>query len=196
MFLSIPPIQLLAYAVKLVLVACAWRYKRTRYYVASHLALDLVRLGISAIPCGPRPFVGIDFALLLLDGALLLAPSVLLAWAMALDWKAVAGLVAFTMGVVSVTYPNVQGEALARVYVASMAAARLYMVAAPIASTKWRRCALVGDYVLWSLAAAGLVGALVVLTWPGQWTLVNSGNITAQTLLCLFCMLARDRNNI
>lgn len=194
--MNIEPVQIAAYVADLVLVACAWRFPRTRWYVATHLALDLTRLHLALVPCGPRPFVGVDYALLLLDGTLLLLPSIALAVAMSLDWRAITGLVAGTMVLVAVAYPNVQGEALERCYVASMASARLYMVVAPIASRKWRRCAVVGDYVLLALAATGLVGAVVSLAWPGHWTLVNCGNVAAHLTLGVLCLLAHRRNHV
>lgn len=185
-------LQAMAYATNLLLIVCAWHLPRLRNYAAAHLALDLVRLGLSFIPCGPRPFVGVDFLLLLLDGALLLLDSVVLASMLQLQWKPVAGLMAAVLAYVVLAYPRLQGDNLEAFYVVAMLVAHFYAAGGAVTSRRWRANADADVALLLGLAATGLVGAVVALAWPGHWQLVQAGNVLAFIMTSVFALMLRE----
>ena len=188
----ITPLQAVAYATNVLLIVCAWQSPRLRTYAASHLALDAVRLGLSFVPCGPRPFVGVDFALLLLDGALLLLDAVILAAALRLLWLPVACFAATMLLYVAHAYPRLQGDDLERFYVVAMLVMHFYAAGGSVTSKRWRANADADVALLLGLAATGLVGAIVALAWPGHWHLVQAGNVLAFIVTSIVALMLRE----
>ncbi len=188
---SLPPLVILAYVMNLALIVYAWTMPRLRNYAAVHLGLDLVRLAFVLVPVGPRPFTGWSFALLLLDGALLLLDVVFLAMFIRLIWFPVAGLMATALVYVGMTYPRLSGEPLESFYCVAMLVGLLYVVGGCVTSKQWRKHVDASSACLLGLAASGLVGTIVALASPGSWYLVQAGNLLAYFLTCVACVNVR-----
>ncbi|MRG98197.1 hypothetical protein [Polyangium spumosum] len=190
----IPVLQAAAYlgAATLSLVALARKHRRLAAYVGLSLAMDLARLGLQQIPKGPKPYVGVDKLLFLTDGAMFLAPPILMGWALGTLLWPVVGLWVVAVAKVAVSYPELRGPALTRFYLAALVTGHVALLIGAV----WKvvregRTMRREEGLLLVLLAVGLSGAGVALWHP--WRHVNAVNLTVYALLCLACFFCKKR---
>lgn len=175
-----------------MLVACAMRLPRLQAYAFTFLACDVLRLAFQMFNAEKTACVR-TLALYTIDGALIMLPVIVLAWALRLPTLPV---VSFSLGATYVAlyevakgrFPGVEG-----VYVAALFVLHLYLTIAPCTSRAWRQNAYVESIALVGLSATGIAGAIIAITLPG-WKFVQASNTITFALTCAFCFLFRESN--
>ena len=183
-----PFVQIAAHVSTAFLIACAWKLRRVRTYALSMLVSDLTRLFLMSF----EP----SMLLYGLDGALILATPVILAWGLEVPWKPVAGLGMASLAFALFKMHEGDNEAVTGIYTASLCVSHAAITVLAISSRKWRRNLDASGLVLWVSAASGFAGTLVVITW-GEWDLVCVSNVVVNVLLAALCLfLGRDDDRV
>lgn len=178
-------LQLAALLMQGGLALFARRFPRLRAYLAIALGLNLAKLALQQLPV-IKPYVGIDLAVILLEGLLFVAGPVGLAWALQAHWKAVAGFVWTCWEYAVLVWPRISGSTLLSFYMAVQLVSHAFIVGHALWRASGAKVQDAQDKLLLMLAAIGLSGGIFALVWGDDWSLVSCGNVLTYALVTYF----------
>ncbi len=180
-------IQTTALCMQLGLLFFARGWPRLRAYIGMRLVLAVCAWGLGKVPV-TKPYVGIDLAVVLLEGLLFVASPVALAWAIKASWRAV-GMFAWSAWLfVVLTWPRVSGAPLLTYYLLVQLVCHVYIVASILWRAAGRTEKCPEERALFVLATVGLSGVGIALVWRDDWGVVSVGNMLAYAFVCLLCL--------